>query len=200
MPSLRSGLVVVLVASCARSPAPASSPPSSPSSWPVPATWRSELIPFPLDFAPSLAHHGVEEIRFAPGFFDPAAAGYWSYTFVWRVDEPAMLDATTLGAELTTYFRGLIDAVDDKHEITDRDSIVVHAAPDASRFALTAHVVDAFKTKQPLELAGSAVRRACGAGAIWVVVLAPVHATLRSDLDALAARATCEQRPVSNKR
>ena len=195
---LETALAMVVVASCAQPIAP-TAPRSAPASWPVPAGWRSEVIPFPLDFAPSLAHRGVEEIRFAPGFFDPAAAGYWSYTFVWRLDEPAMLDATAVAGELTTYFRGLIDAVDEKHEIGDRDSIVARATPEASRFALSAHVIDAFKTKQPLDLAGTAVRRACPNGALWVFVLAPTATTLRSDLDALAARAMCDQHPVTSK-
>lgn len=75
--------------------------------WPVPAGFRSETIPFPLDFAPSLAHRGVEHLRFAPSFFDPAAPGYWSYAFVWRLDDPAALAPDALAAELTTYFRGL---------------------------------------------------------------------------------------------
>src|SRR5262245_24762641 len=96
---------------------------AGPAPWATPEGWRAEQIPFPLEFAPSLPHQGVEEIRFAPGFFDPAAPGYWSYTFVWRLDAAAPFDAGVVGSELTTYFRGLIAAVDDKHEITDRDSI-----------------------------------------------------------------------------
>ena len=55
-------------------PEPTTKPPSP---WPVPTGFRGETIPFPLDFAPGLAHKGVEELRFAPGFVDPAAAGYW---------------------------------------------------------------------------------------------------------------------------
>ena len=52
--------------------APATAPKQSLPGWEVPAGWRSEVIPFPLDFAPSLTHRGFEEIRFAPGMFDPA--------------------------------------------------------------------------------------------------------------------------------
>src|SRR5262245_14582472 len=111
---------------------------SAPAPWPVPEGWRSELIPFPLEFAPSLPHHGLEEIRFAPGFFDPAAPGYWSYTFVWRLDTSPPFDDAVVAAELTTYFRGLIAAVDEKHEIADRDLIVVHAKGAGARLALTA--------------------------------------------------------------
>ena len=73
-------LVAMLLAGCSSSggageapPAPAQPPhettTAAPSfTWPVPDGWRSETIPFPLEFAPSIPHRGVEEIRFAPGF------------------------------------------------------------------------------------------------------------------------------------
>jgi hypothetical protein len=161
--------------------------------WSIPAGFRGETIPFPLAFAPGLAHKGVEELRFAPGFFDPAALGYWSYAFVWRTEDPAALDAAGIAGELTAYFRGLIDAVDDRKQITARDAILAAATADGARFTLTAHVFDAFKTQQPLDLTGWAERRACGSGALWRFVLAPASSGLRTQLDALAAMAACDQ-------
>ena len=188
------------LAACGAPPASALVP--APPPWSVPAGWRSELIPFPLEFAPSLAHHGLEEIRFASGFFDPHAPGYWSYAFAWRLDAQP-LDASALGGELTIYFRGLIDAVDDKHEITDRNSIIVRAAARATAapasFTLSAHVFDAFTTKQAVELSGTAARHACAIGEIWVFVLAPAQSAVRAQLDALAAQATCDQPVVQSK-
>src|SRR3954469_12003229 len=46
--------------------------------WPLPEGWKAETIPFPLDFAPDLRHTGVEELRFSPGFGDPAAPDNWN--------------------------------------------------------------------------------------------------------------------------
>ena len=161
--------------------------------WDLPAQYRSEVIPFPLEFAPGLAHTGVEELRFAPGFFDPAAPGYWSYAFVWRTDDAAALDATALANELTTYFHGLAAAVDEKHEIANLDTIAATAKPDGARFALHAHMIDAFKTKQPVELVGWAERHACSKGAVWAFVLAPEQSTLHAQLDTLAQGAACDQ-------
>jgi len=46
----------------------------------VPAGWRSEVIPFPLDFAPAIHHGGLEDLRFPPGMFDPRSPDYWSYS------------------------------------------------------------------------------------------------------------------------
>lgn len=188
--------VVAWIAACGSSPAPA--PPLEPTTraaapWSVPAGFRGETIPFPLDFAPAVAHTGVEELRFAPGFFDPAAAGYWSYAFAWRTEDAAAMDADAVGAELTAYFRGLIAAVDQARQIADRDAIAVKAVAAGRRVALTAHVFDAFKTKQPLDLVGWAERRACGRGALWSFVLAPAASTLRPQLEALAAGVACDQ-------
>jgi hypothetical protein len=116
---------------------------------------------------------------------------------VWRTEDAADLDAAALGAELTAYFRGLIDAVDRDKKITERDAIVARATRAGAGFALDAHVFDAFKTMLPLDLTGVATRRACpGGGALWVFVLAPAKTGLRAELDALAAQAACGQKPT----
>jgi hypothetical protein len=178
----------------APTPAPPAEPTTKPASpWPTPVGFRGETIPFPLDFAPGITHKGVEELRFAPGFFDPAAPGYWSYTFVWRTEDAAAMDPAVVGGELTAYFRGLIDAVDETRQITDRDAIAVRATPSGARLALAAHVFDAFKTKRPLDLVGWAQRGACGTGALWRFVLAPAASALRPQLETLAAAAACDQ-------
>ena len=177
----------------AQPPAPAAPAARPTAPWPTPAGFRSETIPFPLDFAPQLTHRGTEELRFAPGFFDPAAPGYWSYAFVWRTEDPAALDPAAVGAELTAYFRGLIAAVDEAKQITGRDAIVAQGTAAGARVTVTAHVFDAFKTKLPLDLVGWAERRACGGGALWRFVLAPATSPVRPALDALAAEAVCDQ-------
>ena len=176
-------------------PVPSAAPPEAVAPWRIPAGWRSETIPFPLDFAPSLAHRGVEELRFAPGMFDPKAPGYWSYAFLWRTEDAAALDADALAAELTTYFRGLLAAVDkERGRIKTPEAIVVRAtATGTGTFSLTARVFDAFGTGLAVDLTGNARRTACGAGALWTIVLAPASSTLRAELDALAAEARCGQ-------
>lgn len=160
--------------------------------WEVPSGWRTEVIPFPLDFAKDIAHEGFEDIRFPPKFFEPGSGDYWSYAFRWRTRDAAMLDAAALSDELTRYFRGLVAAVDEKREIAERDAIRASATAAADgTFPLTAHVVDAFTTKQPLDLVGWAQRTSCKEGALWVFVLAPPTTKIRGELDALARRATC---------
>ena len=75
-----------------------------------------------------------------------------------------------------------------------RDEIVVRvvrAVQGGERFKLTAHIFDAFKTAQRVDLDGWAERRACTTGALWIFVLAPKTSKVREQLDTLAASARC---------
>ncbi|MDQ3333710.1 MAG: hypothetical protein M4D80_00890 [Myxococcota bacterium] len=198
-------LLIVLFVACNGASKPAKTEPAKPAApaaaaattWPVPPGWRSETIPFPLDFAPTIAHTGAEELRFPKGFFDPASPEYWSYAFTWRTTDEAKLDAAALASELTLYFQGLIAAVDAKKQISeaDRKTIVARAEAAGTRFTVTAHVFDAFKTAQPIDLTGWAERLPCKTGALWIFVLAPEKTSLRAQLDELAtaARSTCDR-------
>jgi hypothetical protein len=163
--------------------------------WRVPAEWKEEVIPFPLDFAPTLAHQGVEELRFAPGFFKPGTPGYWSYAFTWRTTNAAKLDAATLAGELTEYFKGLITAVDEqKKQVKDTGAIVATATDvGKGRFTLAAHVFDAFGDGRAVDLIGFARRQSCDGGALWVFVLAPSGSPMKPELDKLAGEAVCGQ-------
>lgn len=194
-------LAIVVATSCASpqsttAPAVTTSAAADTTPWRVPAGWKHETIPFPLDFAPGLAHRGLEELRFPPGFLDESAPNRWSYAFVWRLDDAATLDATQLGEELAVYFRGLLAAVDgDKHRL-DPAMITTTAKADGDHFALTAHVIDTFRSAGPVDLVGTARRTACGTGSLWTFVLAPSASPVRAELDALAAEAHCGQKPA----
>jgi len=73
--------------------------------------WRSERIPFPLDFAPSLPYTGFEELRFAPGMFDPKSDTYFTYVFFWWIAGDVAPTRERLEKELVVYFKGLGDSV-----------------------------------------------------------------------------------------
>ncbi len=196
---MRTLLLGSVLAACGSSaPTPTTSTgsaaPPPPSAWRVPAGWKTEVIPFPLGFAPTVVHTGVEELRFPPGMFEPEQPDYWSYVFAWRLTDAASLDAPALGAELTAYFAGLVAAVDTEGVVTARDTIRVEAsAAGDSTWELTAQTFDAFKTGGAITLVGHARRETCGTGSLWVFVLARPDSGIRAELDALAAEATCGQ-------
>jgi len=167
-------LALALLAAC-HAPANANGDEAAaPFDWPLPAGWRQETIAFPLEFAPSLAFRGREEVRFLPGFFDDKARTYWSYAFSWWLDEwledAPPLDARAIGDALTTYYRGLSLAVgkDRFAFAAERFAAEFAAATDGTAaFVGTVRSYDAFTTGQPIELhvevqqlAGRAGRRA----------------------------------------
>jgi hypothetical protein len=123
--------------------------------WVVPEGWRTETIPFPLEFAPSVAYRGVEELRFPKAFLTPDDDWFFSYAFVWYVAAPGPADAAALEQDLVAYFRGLAIAVGGE----DRADIKAHAFAaeldgELGAGSVSGAVVafDAFKTQKPVTL------------------------------------------------
>lgn len=141
-------------AALASAPSPAPADPSGEIQWPVPAGWNHETIPFPLAFAPQLPYHGVEELRFAPGWSKPNQAGYWSYDIVWWLTEKPAFDAATLEAALTTYFRGLSESVGQGKLQVDASRFRAELVGDRASRQLTGRIfsMDAFSTGLPITL------------------------------------------------
>ncbi|MFN0243542.1 MAG: hypothetical protein ACKVWV_11675 [Planctomycetota bacterium] len=146
------------------SPAHATEP-SSDFDWPVPVGWAQETIPFPLDFAPELPYRGLEELRFAPGFFTTSADTYWSYAFVWWIEDPPSFEPSSISAALREYFRGLALAVGKDKFSMDPERFQVELAPksEGGREVLVGqvHSYDPFVTGEPIVLNVEVSRRSC---------------------------------------
>lgn len=71
--------------------------------------WRSEVLEFPLIFAGDLEYNGEEHIRFAPGWGDTNSEDYFSYVFLWVLEEDPKLNATELENIMDVYFDGLMN-------------------------------------------------------------------------------------------
>ena len=74
----------------------------------VPKGWGVEHISLPLDFAPSIPYKGVEDLRFAPGWSDPKAGDYWTYSFLWNLEGKPDITPEATEKNLTAYYTGLI--------------------------------------------------------------------------------------------
>jgi hypothetical protein len=167
--------------------------------WPVPTGWKHETFALPPEFAPEFPYRGTEDLRFMPGFSAPTAPDFWSYDFVWWLEERPQFDATSLAAALTTYFRGLSTAVggskyqfDPSRYRADLTTVPGSAPP---RIAGQVFTYDPFQTGLPLILNVEAELRSCpGTGQFAVVVaLSPKDTTdpVWKALRATAAAVVC---------
>jgi len=173
--SRSASVAALLLIGCGGAAAPAAPAPAKPASfdWPAPEKWKKETIPFPLDFAPELPYRGTEELRFAPGFFDPNAPGYWSYAFVWFVESGPAFDSASVSSALKQYFVGLTRAVaKESKEPFDPDlsKIEAHLDPQMNGTLTT---IDAFKTHAPVLLTIKTSKGECGDHRYLLVTASP---------------------------
>ncbi len=161
-----------------------------PFAMPVPEGWRTETLPFPLEFAPDLPYTGLEELRFAPGMFEPENDELWSYAFVWWIDRDQPTDPAALATHLESYFRGLARAVGEARGVpTDGARFATQIrGMGGGRFAGAAETFDAFTTRDQIVLRVQGEVRECPAQGRKAVLFelspqppeAPVWEQLRS--------------------
>ena len=74
----------------------------------APENWQSELIDFPISFAPAIELTGIEDLRFSPGWSDTTSQEFWTYMFVWYVDFTTPLSEDKLSTYFDLYYDGLM--------------------------------------------------------------------------------------------
>ena len=77
-------------------------------SLPLPQGWTKEVFPIPINFAPEINYKGHEEIRFAPGWGDSTKNDYWTYAFLWCLDDNPNISDSVVENNLRFYYNGLI--------------------------------------------------------------------------------------------
>jgi Domain of unknown function (DUF6265)/Domain of unknown function (DUF4440) len=143
--------------------------------WALPDGWRSETISLPPEFARDMTIKGLEEVRFAPRFFDPSAETYFSYSFAWVMGGETRLDAAGLGEQLRRYFAGLMKAVGGgKGKGTNAAASAARLRDDgAGRWAGTVTTVDSFGEGTPLKLNLEAEASECAGKKVVLFTLSP---------------------------
>jgi hypothetical protein len=76
---------------------------------PVPDGWSVERFSLPPDFAKEIKVTGVEDLRFFPGWRDPASEEHWSYAYLWWLGGNKDLDAQFLQENLRVLYSGLLN-------------------------------------------------------------------------------------------
>jgi hypothetical protein len=125
--------------------------------------------------------------------FKPAAPDFFSYAFVWWLEEEAAPSAATLETELAGYFRGLCEAVGkDKYKF-DPKHFQAHFRQEGDSIVGQIDSYDAFKTGKPITLNARAKAVSCGKNTALVVALSPAKAdaAIWKDLSSLTARFHC---------
>jgi hypothetical protein len=74
----------------------------------APENWQSEIIPFPLGFAPDIDFVGFEDLRFSPGWSDSTSQNFWTYMFVWYIEKNSSLTESKLTELFNSYYDGLM--------------------------------------------------------------------------------------------
>lgn len=146
--------------------------PGAPYAWPARRGWKADTRRFPLPYAPEVTYRGIEDVRFAPGFFDPKAETYWSYVFAFILEDPAELTPAELSRDLTSFFAGLAKSVDPGRFDGAAHRALVHAA-GAQGYRGTIDTVDAFGDGRALRLHLEGERFRCGGQLVAIASLSP---------------------------
>ncbi|MFD2168082.1 hypothetical protein ACFSJY_17635 [Thalassotalea euphylliae] len=115
----------------------------------VSESWKVELIPFPLDFAPDIKLIGDEELLFAPEMYDADSENFFSYVFVWQVKSKKLLSVEQIEADFYRYYDGLYQAV--AKQVSNK-TLSIRVSGSNSQGTGSIHWVEPFVTKQPQKL------------------------------------------------
>jgi len=120
--------------------------------------WRGERIELPPGFAPELGWNGVEEIRFAPGMFEPGTESFFSYVLVFLLEEGSDVSPESIQREVLTYYQGLAKAVmgnTNRPVDTSQFDFALgdpKTSGDTTEFTGQLNWVEPFATQQPQKL------------------------------------------------
>lgn len=139
----------------------------------IAASWTSEIIELPPDFAPNLPK-GVEELRFAPGMFDAQAEDYWSYVFVLRLEEEVG-GLSEVQSLLDHYYVGLITTVARSRDLTlNQPAATVEVSTFGDQqYRAKVDLVDAFVTGQPITIHMNIELKDHGNGSHFLAAVSP---------------------------
>lgn len=76
----------------------------------APFNWETEEFPIPISFAKDIPYTGKEQLRFAPGWSKKNTNEYWSYIFLWSLNNKPVITADTIQNYLQLYYTGLINS------------------------------------------------------------------------------------------
>jgi len=91
----------------------------------TPYGWGVERSLIQAAFAPQVPFKGIEDTRYTPGWGNPNSEQYWSYGFLWYLDESPKISEEMIESNLSAYYAGLFNRNIDKQSITARKTLPV---------------------------------------------------------------------------
>jgi hypothetical protein len=73
------------------------------------STWNQEVFQFPIPFAPEIKFDGFEDARFPMFWANKDSTDFWSYVFVWSLNNPVEITSSVLENNIEMYFNGLMN-------------------------------------------------------------------------------------------
>jgi hypothetical protein len=83
----------------------------------LPNGWGYERFLLPPEFASRMAFKGVEDLRFTPNWGDSKSDQYWTYAYLWYLDNKPIVNRRILEKNLKAYYSGLVNRNILKREI-----------------------------------------------------------------------------------
>lgn len=128
----------------------------------TPGDWRSEFVTLPFSFAPTMTYKGTAEVRFADGWADKESPEFWTYTFVWQLDNEATINAKELQDNVQAYFDGLMNLVaKDKTKVTKTNALFLELPHTKKEYIGKIKLYDAFFTEEGITLNAKATLSHC---------------------------------------
>ena len=127
--------------------------------------WGKEFFHFPLHFAPEIPYVGVEEVVFPKNWIKPDSTDFWSYVFVWALDDKISITPSELEETLKQYFDGLMGIVNDDEAVEMIETSAhfeMNTDPqDGADIVGNLTIFDAFATNKPLNLNARVFSKHC---------------------------------------
>jgi hypothetical protein len=137
----------------------------------IPEGWRIERTSFPPPFAPQVKLHGIEEIRFPPGWGVAGSEDYWSVAYLLWLDTGQPINESTLQDMLKSYYDGLVKTGGGpvphnipKEKMIDTKVVVQKIKPEADdieTWSGTVHMLD-YMAMKPMTLNLKVHTKQCG--------------------------------------
>ncbi|GAB2882620.1 hypothetical protein ACCI51_18060 [Microbulbifer echini] len=80
---------------------------------------KTEVIPFPMEFASDITLNGIEELVFLSGMYNPEKENFFSYAFSWthQPEKNQIFSRSEIKKFIAAYYSGLYKVVSGDNEI-----------------------------------------------------------------------------------